>query len=173
MDPKSKSRTGGIFCPENFISKNRVDQLRLGTEPIINRAYVSSNETNLKIETDIAKKVKHMKTNDNSGVQRLLRHLKKAKLEQIQLSGGILYTEQDEKTENRDPIGFKFGATTKASKSKSFQWGRNTASRKSITAGVGIPVGSRYGNFYNEEKKLTFGDQVTRNAREHLTSPED
>ena len=70
MDPKSKSRTGGIFAPENFISKNRVDQLRQGTEPVINRGYVSSKEFNINIETDIKKKVKHMKTESfgNSGV---------------------------------------------------------------------------------------------------------
>jgi hypothetical protein len=173
VDPKSKSRTGGIFSPENFIAKNRVDQLRLGTEPIINRAYVTSKEINYKNEVDIIKKVKHMKTTDTSGVQRLLRHLRKAKLEQIQLTGGVFQVEQEEKTENREHAGFKFGVKTKAAKSQRLQWGRNPESRKSITAGIGIPVGSRYGNFENEEMKLTFGDQVTRKSRENVVSPVD
>lgn len=41
-------------------------------------------------------------------------------------------------------------------------WGRNPDYRKSMTAGVGIPVGVKYGNVENEDKRLSFGDQVTR-----------
>jgi hypothetical protein len=52
-------------------------------------------------------------------------------------------------------------------------WGRNPDYRKSITAGVGEPIGHKYGNVENEEKKLSFGDQISRRTREKLTSPPD
>lgn len=80
------------------MSKNRVDQLRHDDEPNINRKYVSSKpETDFKQEIDIKKKVKLMKTENitNSGVQRLLRHLRKAKLEQIQHTKGVIQNESE------------------------------------------------------------------------------
>lgn len=95
-----------------------------------------------------------------------MRHLRKAKLEQIQLTGGVIPNESESGKRDAAPIDFDFGGNTKSlTKKKIASWGRNPDCRKSITAGVGIPVGSKYGNIEAEDKKLSFGDQVTRQAR--------
>ena len=36
---------------------------------------------------------------------------------------------------------------------------------------MGEPVGSKYQNVLNEDKKLSFGDQVTRASREAVMQP--
>jgi hypothetical protein len=59
--------------------------MRHGTEPVVPKPPVSQKEVVIKPEPDISKRVRHMKDKnmENSAVQRLLRHLRKAKLEQI------------------------------------------------------------------------------------------
>ena len=85
LDP-TRSRCGHIFSPEKLLSKNKINFLKPWKDPYENqkgaqddkKAFVARKD--IKIDTLI----KNSGINSNAGVMRLLRHLKKARLEELQ-----------------------------------------------------------------------------------------
>ena len=84
----TRSRCGNIFSPEKLLSKNKINFLKPWKDP-----YEDKKGANDAKKTFVAKKdikidtlIKNSGINSNAGVMRLLRHLKKARLEELQQS---------------------------------------------------------------------------------------
>ena len=124
------------------MSKNKVDSLR-GDRNVTQRQIILK-EVEPDVETDDLKKRVKTAKSENSGVQRLLRHLRKAKLEQVQMRHGGVEIGPGDDEQDHDSIDFKFGVSEQKDAKKGFQWGKNENYRKKIHSGIGIPVGSKY-----------------------------
>ena len=86
----SQSRCGKIFSPENLLAKSKIDSLKPWVDPVaveIKNKAIKNKEPEVKSKIDFqdidTKQLNMACTGNNTGVLRLLRHLKKARLEKL------------------------------------------------------------------------------------------